>query len=336
MGLRFSLKSLLGAGVVALIFTGCGPAINLAEYSQVKLESAAILPSKSELGGQKPKVVVLDIRDSGSAAARQAQAGNSVTTKLDGIISSSKIVEMVDRSAASKLQEEIKLAEMNKKAAYTGPDVADFVISGNISNASGGHRFQEAFTQCDKKGNCYTYPAQCTYSGNLNGLIKVYEIPSLKVVNSIDISGSASSTTEGRCSSNADYSGLITTAGINAAASAKVKLLNFFSPKGYITEKRTKGDNAIFLAQFGTADGVKFNDNVKLYRLETSTNPLTGVTTKQEVFVGEAKVTNQITQNISWIIVDDAKIASTVKLGDYVKIEFKRGFMDSLHDVVNN
>ncbi len=321
--------------VGTILLTGCGPEIKLAEYAPAHLSTATVLPSQSELEGKKPKVVVLAVSDTGSSAARNAKAGDAVTTKIDSIISTNKSIEVVDRSAAAKLQDEVRLIELNKKSKYSGPAIADFVISGNISTASSGSRFTEASTYCDKKGRCYTTPASCTYSGSAGGILKVYGLPGLKVVHAVDLQGSSSFSSEGYCRSNYDANGLISQAGANAGKNAKVKLLNFFSPKGYITEKRAKGSESIFLAQFGTEDGVKFNDNVKIYTVSVSKNPLTGKESKQEVFLADAKVTNQLTQNTSWVLVEDATVASQIKLGDFVKIEYKRGFMDTLQDAIS-
>ena len=47
---------------------------------------------------------------------------------------------------------------------------------------------------------------------------------------------------------------------------------------------------------------------------------------KDIIKIGKGKVSNQITQKNSWIIVDELYNNKDIKAGDFIKIEYKEGF----------
>lgn len=328
--LKNTLFFLVG-GSVAITMTGCGPKVKLAEFKKAPIENCDIMPTKSEMAHVKPKVVVMPLANGSSDIIKKVDAGNTIANTTETLLSSSKLVELVDRSAAEKLRNELSIIELKGDSgkAYQGPNIADMAISGSLNSASVTAKFTEASTVCNKEGKCWTTPASCSYSGSISGTLKVYELPNLKVSDSFPISGEKSFSEEGGCKSNYDKEGLISAAAVKAPDSARVELLNLFSPKGYITERRENDGKSIFLCQIGSIDGAAYNLKIKIYSLRKNSNPLTGVTTSEEVMIGEGVISDQVTPNTAWVLIEDKEISNQIKLGDFVKFNFKKGLLDA-------
>ncbi len=320
----------LVSAAVLVSMSGCGPKVKLAEYKPVSIAKASIMPTASELEHKKPKVVVMALQNGSTELVQRINGGKEVADSTESILVSSKLVELVDRSAATKLQSELSLAELkgDNRQAYKGPEIADLAIAGSLGSGGVSSKFTESKTYCDDKGKCFTTPATCSYQGSVGGTMKIYELPSLKVVDSFSLSGSHSYSEEGSCKYNFDKEGLVSKAAQNAPSSIKVNLLNQFSPKGYITERRNNDDKAIFMAQLGTTHGAVYNLKVKIYAMRSNINPLNGSVSNEEVYLGEGKVSDQITPNTSWILIEDKEVADQIRLGDYIKYNYQKGFVD--------
>ena len=76
----------------------------------------------------------------------------------------------------------------------------------------------------------------------------------------------------------------------------------------------------ILKTTLGRKRGAKKGESVKIYSLIDDTNSLTGTTTTEAINIGEGTISNQITANSSWIIVDKMFNNYTPKAGDYIKI----------------
>lgn len=317
--------------VAAIVgMSGCGPKVTLTDYKPVSIAKASIMPTASELEHKKPKVVVMALQNGSTELIQRINGGKVVADSIETMLASSKLVELVDRTAATKLQGELSLAELQggSGSAYKGPEIADLAISGSLGSGGVSSEYTQSKTHCNDKGKCYTTPATCSYQGNVSGTVKLYELPSLKVVDSFVLSGSHSYSEEGSCKQNFDKEGLVSQAAQNTPSGIKVNLLNQFSPKGYITERRNNDGKAIFMAQLGTSQGATYNLKVKIYTMQINTNPLNGAISYEEVYIGEGKVSDQITTNTSWILIEDKEVANQIKLGDYIKYDYKKGFVD--------
>ena len=146
------------------------------------------MPTEEQLEKKTVKVAVFDFDEKDIALAKQANLGKSLAGELETFLAKNKLAELVDRNASSKLQQEIQLAEMNKTGAYAGPKVADYAVSGIITNADFNSKYVEGSVYINpKNGNTVTIPPKFVYKAAVSGNIKVYELPSLDVVNAIDL-----------------------------------------------------------------------------------------------------------------------------------------------------
>ena len=327
------------SGAVVMSISGCAAKIaNIAEYKPTPMAQGKFMPTKFE--NTKPKVVVFELDNGKNQSAIKADVGLTTATQLEKYLNESGAIEVVDRNVAEKLKSEIQLIEMGGSSAYTGPAIASYAISGSISNAGMNSKFIEASQWVDKNGRVHTVPPSCQYISNVSGLLKIYELPSMRVALSRSFEETKRQSEDARSAydcGRADDATLIRSAAVDSAEEMRHDLKNFFAKKAYISEKRISADGkeTIFKIEFGTLDGAKADDIVEIYTIEENFNPLRQITTQEEINIGKAKISQQITQNACWILLDNKEVADKVKLGDYVKLHYEKSFMDNVKGASN-
>ncbi len=301
-------------------------------YSRMTLQPADIMPTKDAMSGDKTKVVIFNPIDSDIKLASNAKAGHSIATSLEKYIAVTGS-EIVDRNIAEKLKKEIQLAEMKGSSTYKGPNIADYAITGTVSAANVGSSFTEARTWQDKDGKWHKSPAECTYTAQVSANMRIYKLPALSFSKAINLDDSVKVSEEARYS-NCPFSvtsqeSLVRQAASDSAKKARTEFQNYFAPKAYVLERRTKEDVSIFKISHGKDLGFVADSEIKIYHLEESTNPLTDEVTTEEYSVTEGTISNQVGQNHAWVIVEDKEKASRIKLGDYVKVLYEKGMFES-------
>ena len=250
--------------LLTLLIASCAPTIkNFENYQKQFLSKTSFMPSKENLEGKSPKIAVFALDDNNIQVASQASLGSSAANNIENILSNNRLAELVDRKAVTKLQKEIALVEMNKTGSYKGPQVADYIISGTISNAGFTSKYSNGSTFYDpKSGSLVTIPPKYTYSSDISGNLKIYSLPSLSVVDAIEFSGrkvrSETVQQNGGLSLGSLQIGgekvkgsdrddnLVRRAGEDAIEGIKIDLQNALAKKGYILEKRVFEDKTIF------------------------------------------------------------------------------------------
>ncbi len=324
-----------------LLFSGCGATIDSLEaFTPIPLEKSAFMPSKEEIKSGKTKIVLTRIDDSDFGLAMQANLGQSLVVELERRLGRSGTVEILDRSIANKVENEIRLSELNGQSHMNDIElsVAKYAISGDLSNAQFTSQFVQMQKWTDKEGKVYVIPAYYNYTASVSGIFKIYAIPSMKVVKTISFSGTNSRREDSNYYGNrhlpSDATGMLNKAGSSAIYSTRYAFQNFLAPKGYIMEQRDDEDKSILLVNIGSSDGLKTGDDVKIYSVQSSINPLTDEEEIQDIKVAEGIVSDKLTKHRAWIIVEDKTHA--VKLGDYVKANYTSGFGDFFNGLLQH
>lgn len=335
--MEYIAKKLLVLGCVGSlsVLGGCAShkIEDLNSFSRATMLEADTMPSKEELTNKKVKIVVFNADDSNIALAKSASTGYSIATSLEKHLSLSG-TEIVDRKIAKKLQNEIQLAEVKGKSTYQGPSIADYAITGNVSAANIGSRFIERSEWTDKKGKRHVTPAKCRYTAQVSANLRIYKLPGLAYSKTVNIDDSVSVSEETR-NSNCPYSvnaqeSLLRQAAVEAVDSARTEFQNYFAPKAYVIERRTKDGENIFKLSRGKEAGFTTGSDITFYNLEVTRNPLTHEASTEEYTVLEGTVSNQVGRNHAWVVVGDNEKASRVKLGDYVKVKYEKSWMEGL------
>ncbi len=333
------MKKLL---LLVLFASSCAPTIkNFSNYQKQFISKSSFMPSKENLEGKLPKVAVFAFDANENQVAIETSLGNTLADKVENILSQNRLASLLDRKATEKLAKEIALVEMNKTGSYKGPQVADFAVSGSISNAGFTSKYSNGSTYIDPKtGNVITIPPSYKYSSQVTGNLKIYELPSMAVVEVIEFDNK-----EGR-SENVSQDGgvsfgglqiggekakaaqrddnLVRKAGIGAIDDIKVNLQNAFSKRGYVLEKRVYDNKSIFKISLGSTDGINQGDKFEVSGQYESENPITNEMEVETRIIAKGVVADKVEPKSAWVLIDDAKTADLIRLGDVVKMKYKK------------
>jgi hypothetical protein len=326
-----------------LLFTiSCTATIrNFDDYQKQFLPKTAFMPSKDNFSGEEPKIVVFALDENENTIATSAKLGESMANDVENILSKNNLGQIVDRKAALKLEKEIALSEMKKTGSYKGPIIADYAISGAISNAGFTSKFSAGFFYPNPRtGDIITVPPKYTYSTDVNGNLKIYELPSLEVVQTIEFSNkksrSENAAQDGGLSLGSLQVGgkkveaaksddnLMRKTANEAVLDIEVDIKNFFAKKGYILEKRVYGKKAIFKISLGSSDGLKQGDKFEIIGKYENQNDITEESEIERRIITTGTVTDRIDPKTSWVIIDDIKKLDSIRLGDAVKIKYEK------------
>jgi len=315
-------RALVGAAAM-LGLAGCVSA------PQVKIDSWTTVEMKGEPnkqaggdGSRRTRIVVLPSEEAAGTPGG-ARLAPRATAAVEQVLSGGG-VEIVDRSLAGKLDGELKVAELRGSGAYGGPDVADFVVRVKMGSARAESSYVQPSSYTDKKtGKTTTIPGGWSNTGRSNMTIEVRALPSLKLVNTIQVEGSVS---ESQQPGQGNAVAMVQSATDRGIQSKRTEVLNIFSPKGYITERRVRKDESIFRVQLGKNTGSKPGDTVEIWRQNSYGD---------EEVVGKGEMSNLVGMEGSWMLVKDQKVANDVRHGDYVKVKHG-GFMDTIRNLSNS
>ncbi len=328
--------------LLTLLIASCAPTIkNFENYQKQFLSKTSFMPSKENLEGKSPKIAVFALDDNNIQVASQASLGSSAANNIENILSNNRLAELVDRKAVTKLQKEIALVEMNKTGSYKGPQVADYIISGTISNAGFTSKYSNGSTFYDpKSGSLVTIPPKYTYSSDISGNLKIYSLPSLSVVDAIEFSGrkvrSETVQQNGGLSLGSLQIGgekvkgsdrddnLVRRAGEDAIEGIKIDLQNALAKKGYILEKRVFEDKTIFKISLGSLDGIKHGDKFEVIGEYENQNPITNEIEVERRIISKGTVADKIDPKTCWVVIDNSKTINSIRLGDMIKMKYEK------------
>ena len=338
-----------------LFFTACAPTIsNFNSYQKQPISKTAFMPDPEVIEGIRPnKVVVFNLDENDNQIAKQANLGASVTANIENVLTKNHLAKLVDRKSASKLEKEIALAEMNKTGSYKGPEIADYAISGTISNAGFTKKYSSGGVYPNKDGSLTRVPPKFTYTSEVGGNIKIYELPSMSVVENFEFNGKKSRTENVQSDNGVSIAGLVEFGGQQAKGSdrddnlvrkageeaideSSIDIKNFFARRGFILERRTLKSKSIFKINLGSTDGVAQGDKFEVTGQYETENPLTGKNEVERRVIGEGVVADKIDPKTSWVIIDDSQAIENIRIGDAVKFKYKKSVFNQIGKLAVN
>ena len=336
-----------------LIVTSCTPTIsNFSSYLPQPFPKTEFMPDADLVEGKLQKVVVFELNEGQNATAKSANLGKTLAINIENVLTKNHLVELVDREIATKLKKEIALAEMNKTGRYKGPIIADYAISGEISSAGFSKKYSNGVVMPDGKGGFTKTDPQFTYKVDVAGNIKVYELPSMNVVESFEFNGNKSRSENVKSDNNISVGGLVEFGGqkaeglnsdddlVRKAGKAAidyiaVNIKNFFSKKGFVLEKRALENKVIFKISVGSADGIKAGDKFRVIGKYETQNSITNKSEIEQRIIASGQVSDKIDPKSSWVLIDDEDAINSIRLGDVVKFEYKRSWADNTIKLVD-
>jgi hypothetical protein len=328
------LKGLWGLVVVAstLVLGGClSNPVSKSEYAQYQsapLMDAEYMPPEEELTNQRIKVIVLEGEDGSTQLSRVADLGRLLSKAIAGKVTQ-RGVEVIDSKLAPRLSDALRVAESRGASEYTGPKVANYAIKPTVATSTVNSTFNQGSEFTDKKGKVTRIPPSYTHKGEVTASVAIYSMPALKLVTTIPLNGSKSSTGN----TNAQIPGggvpLVQAAAKEAVEDHEHDLFNFFAGRGYVSSKKMLGKKSIFEITIGKEDGLKPGDKVIFYsRRKTEGGGLKKkqAETLEEIVVAEGLVTDNVTNDEAWVYVSDEDKAKKIMRGDVVKPEHSGSF----------
>jgi len=333
--MKSRLKYLAALSIVFVAGCATNQVTDLHLYKEQPMTKAEVMPTAEELNSARTRVLVLE-SDDASTKVKLSGAGLIHAKKIEEILSGTG-VELVDRKLAKNLDQEIAAAS-SKNGASTGSTsgiAAQYAIKGFIQDVGVGAQYNPPGQVCGKKGkHCRQTQESCLYSGTSSGGIKIYELPSLRLIRVLNLSGEEAAISAGRCSGEQGTLESLAQKGIESSVeTGRADLKNIFAPKGYVVSKRLNGSKVLFKVMLGTVNGAKTKDKLIIYTLKKTTNALNNQVEIEEIPLGAAVVSDQIKEDYAWIVPEDSDKANQVRLGDFVRIDYKKGLMEALGDV---
>jgi len=307
-----------------LTLGGCASTeVSLSEFNRdAPLREASRLPTEADLNRQgRAKVVVFEAEDSNLDKARRAQAATTLTRAVEDMLGANG-AEVIDRSVATKLGQELQLAEVKGVGGYDGPALANFAVKPSITAAEYTSRFVPASSFTDKNGKVYNTPASYSHNANVNISLRIYEIPSLRPIKTVNGRGTNSNSTSDRGANDLPVT-MIRNATRSALGDVRADFLNLFAPKGYVLSKRENKGKSIFRISIGSVQGIVSGNKVVIYSEQESINPITKKSSYDKIPVVEGTVSNIVTPSEAWVVPSDEDKAKHVRLGDQIEVVHK-------------
>lgn len=348
-------KNIFNFSIIALFLFSCSPTIkDFDKFKTQPLKMDKYLPGKESLKKNKIVVAILDFDTTNSPIANNLGLGNIISSKIENVLVKNRNIQILDRKIANKLKGYIK--DGNLKTIpndVLGNISLDYIITGSFDKAETSKRYLNKLasnviggilintTNCGNSKSCETgrnignamnvadavvNPGYWIYNGEVAGNIKIYDASNMLLIESITFNGSSEmvedvSLLANNNGKNGNISAIIKHALDNSLITFKNRLHNIFIYNGYILEKRAYDGKTIFRINLGSNDGLAMGDKFKVYSIENNYNPITDENTPEEIEIGTGVVSNIISHNNAWVIIDDKKTTDKIRLGNIVKIK---------------
>ena len=349
-------KNIFNFSIIALFLFSCSPTIkDFDKFKTQPLKMDKYLPEKESLKKNKIVVAILDFCTTNSLIANNLGLGNIISSKIENVLVKNRNIQILDRKIANKLKGYIK--DGNLKTIpndVLGNISLDYIITVSFDKAETSKRYVNKLTgnviggilinttNCGNSKSCETgrnignamnvadtvvNPGYWIYNGEVAGNIKIYDVSTMLLIESITFNGSSemvedvSLLANNNSNKNGNISAIIKHALDDSLITSKNRLHNIFIYNGYILEKRAYDGKTIFRINLGSNDGLAMGDKFKVYSIENNYNPITDENTPEEIEIGTGVVSNIISHNNAWVIIDDKKTIDKIRLGNIVKIK---------------
>lgn len=298
----------------------------------VSIPESEFMPSVAELQGQGKSVVVLPVKIDTNANF-ESGAVRQVSSELEtGLINAG--AEIVDRSLAQKLGDEISAYEATGQFSGAGIDVADVAILPAIHNVAISKSFNPASSWVDDDGKRHISAASCNYEATVTGTVKFFELPDLSETQALNLKGTASSSlamNNSSCPISQDIAySLASQASGNGVFNILPEIQQNFSQSGYVLEYRKR--DSLHLVNISLGTNHKLREGQKIV-FATKTSRVNRVTNKQSVstftYDFQGVVSDIIEADNAWVIVDE-EAEMELKMGDVAKTHFEQSFWDAM------
>lgn len=347
------MKNLPICLLILIGLSSCSPTIkNFDKYQPAQISKAKYMPKKEEVENSKISVAVVDFDDSNLAMASNLNMGKIAADEIEKILIKNRNISILDRKSIKNLEKEIRLASI-ENANISGLKGADYIITGSFSRADISKVYRSNLmgnvaagvvtniVGCEGNKNCQTgknvanalnvasaiaNPGYWLYTGEVAGNIKIYRASDFSVLEILSFHGEQEkdedvSLLSGKNNNrNGNNEAVLRDAFLRAIYSRIRSIQNIFTKKGHILEKRNFDKKYIFRISLGMDDNIHMGDKFIVYKIIDNYNPITDKNIPTETKLTSGVVSNLITKNDAWVMIDDGEIVDKIQIGDIVRI----------------
>jgi len=299
--------------IFLLLLSGCNHNnhIDIANYHSVPLPLSVNTPSKKDLFNQKSmRVVVLNIDHEVNQFAKEVNMGNALATELISRLVAFNRIQVIERLDRPTFLNEQKMYELVKEHGVALEN-ANYLLTGKISQASQKHRYHPS----ERDGS----HAWSAYGACVVGYIKLFKLPSMQIqeVFPFDECLYKRQNVVNPRAMKKDSPELLRATAPMVIESIMKKVIKSFKPKGYIESMRINGDKKIIKTTLNRTLGAVEGREIEIVKIEKEKN-LRGEEDVIEIPIGRGIISDIITENYSFIIVDE--LTSDIHRGDMVRV----------------
>jgi hypothetical protein len=315
-----------------LILCACSTTIkDFDKYKKAPLLQTEFMPNPESISSKTPSVVIFEFKTT-NKNAETIGATSIVEGEIANILLGSKLATVQNRQNLKKLENEIKLAEL-QTGVNTSLNSVNYAIDGEVSSITFSSRYVGPVYNEDKS---LKRKAMFEYTASAQGFIRIIEVPSLITVENIQFNSTVFSNQETRSENNLsigkfnlktqekpkEFDENLARLAIQRAISSNAdKIKSIFAKTGYVIEKRVLNDKSIFLVTLGARDGIRQEDKVEFLQKYEDLNVLTGKRETLQRTVAFGVVADKTEETKTWIVVPKEQ-ANLIKLGDPVKVRY--------------
>ncbi len=333
------MKSLI---CILLILTSCSVKIkHFDKYQKAPLLEVEEMPTKEEINTKLPRVIIISEKPE-TSEPQAVNAQNLIKNNVFKELQSKHYAEVIERFDSNSVQKEIKIAELEGKAASSIASV-DYIINIGVPNVTFSHTTHEDVlyiaTTLATENIPTSTPIIYSYNSVIDGVVKLYEVPSLKIAKVISVKGSHTQREKGSTGSGARIGDIAIEHNVGMASKAKddnitykavqkatgeaiKEMKQFFKKKGFISEKRTHGKKMIYSLNRGKNDDFNPQTNIAIIRLVEQRNSLTDEEEMHEETICTGVISNKVFEKTSWVVFDE-KCQDKIRLGDKAVVVYK-------------
>jgi len=285
-----------------IIFTNCSSTIKLEDFKPKTIHESAYAPTKEDLKFENKNVAIIKIDDSKIKLARQLNLGDIISREIQNELSSIGTQSII-----------------SSKKSDINPNNFKYIISGKINKTTYKYEYRKAAPAISLiTGKKVISPAEHIYKACISGILEITILPSSELVDTISFDKCTLESHSANNPKKRNNSGVIIKGAKETIKSVDVNLKNFFGYRGYISQQKTDGKKTIVKTTLGKNHGAKKSENVEFFTMSQSGKRL----------IGKGKISNQIDNNSSWVIIEHLNDGTELKSGDFIKIKYEKGLFD--------
>jgi len=303
--------------MLVLTLSGCAgmtgtPVSNIREIS---FGQAEVQPLNDWINGSRVKVVITPTEGKEWPMVQQAMLLPLFSQAIERAVEESGS-EVVDRSLNSSLRDEMRLAESKGSGNFDGPAVAHFAIKPAFTKVT----IDSPMEVPGMLSGLFTKKGPPVYDHDLvvEGRIRLYEIPSMKLVQTLQFKEEQKENNNSPRLADADAR--LRSAFETAFERVRNDFKNLIAPRGAITKKGVSDSGTVFQVMMGSDQKVSPHAKVKVF----------SVIDGAETQIAEGTVTGEVTPRHCWISADDPKSAARIRQGDMARLAIDDSLLGKL------